>query len=323
MNIVVTGGAGFLGTQIIQELLKRQDAGRSPIEFTQITAIDMREAVVQDPRVTSVIGDISQRDLYRHAITQDTVGVFHLAAVMSGGSEENFDLAFDINVDATRNLLEALRESGSQARVVFTSSLAVFGGELPDVVTDTYATQPQSTYGAVKAIGELLVNEYSRKGFVDGRICRVPTIAIRPGQPNTAASSFVSGIIREPLKGIKTTLPTPLDLKLWISSPDAAVRNLVEVFYLSPQRLPQWRAINLPGVTVTPKEMLATLAEQAGEETRSLVHQELDQQVIDIVGSWPQSFDTSTAQQLGLVGDAGFEEIYSNYVTSASGEDPI
>ncbi len=313
MNIVVTGGGGFLGSRVIQLLLERKARGEALIDFEQIISLDLSECPVTDPRVRSVVGNIADPSLLESVITTETVGIFHLAAVLSGGSEDNFDLAMKINVGATQAILDTARATGVKPRIVFTSSLAVFGGQMPLVVPETLATQPESTYGAVKAIGELLVNEYSRKKFVDGRVCRLPTISVRPGKPNSAASSFASGVIREPLNGITSDCPVPLDTRMWLSSPDAAVANLVQAFEVDAELLGSWRTLNVPGITVTVEQMLESLASVGGREARDLVTLNLDERVMDIVCSWPGDFDVERLLGLGFVQDVDFDDVVRQY----------
>jgi len=313
MKIIVTGGGGFLGSKVTRELLAAKDEGRSVLDFDSIVSLDLVESPVRDQRVISEVGDIASEEFLHHHIDDQVVGIFHLAAVLSGGSEDDFDLAYKVNVEATRLVLEAARRQGKCPRIVFTSSLAVFGTGLPPVVTDSTAVQPESTYGAVKAIGELLVNEYSRKGYVDGRVCRVPTISVRPGKPNSAASSFASGIIREPLNGVRSIVPVPIDTQMWLSSPDTAVENLVRVFELTPQQLPVWRVINLPGITVTVQEMMQALERAGGSKAIELLDIEYDARVADIVLTWPRSFDLSAAESMGLIRDRNFDAMVDQY----------
>src|SRR4029079_4910488 len=211
----------------------------------------------------------------RSIVDSDVDVVYHLAAIVSGQAEAEFDLGMKVNVDATRALLEACRRLKKPPRFIFTSTVAVFGGPLPPVVPDSAAVTPQSSYGSAKAIDELLVNEYSRRGFIDGIVCRLPTIAVRPGAPNAAASSFVSGIIRRPLAGIDTVCPVPLDTRLWISSPDLVTANLVHAARLQTSDLESRRTVNLPGLSVTPGEMLDSLERVAGAAARALVRCEL------------------------------------------------
>lgn len=313
MKIIVTGGAGFLGSRVIRRLLDLQDDGAIEIAFDEIVSLDLAESPVEDDRVRSVVGDIGDMDLLRETVAEDTVGVFHLAAVLSGGSAVDFDLAMRVNVDATRALLEACRGAGNTPRFVFTSSLAVFGGEMPALVGEELATRPESTYGAFKAIGELLVNEYSRKGFVDGRVLRLPTISVRPGRPNSAASSFASGIIREPLNGEASVVPVPLDTRMWLSSPEKAVVNLVHGLQVDGDVIGPWRTINVPGISVTVGAMLDALREVGGEEARALVTEEADPAVMDIVCSWPGDFDVTRPLQMGFVRDEEFTDVVRQY----------
>lgn len=313
MKIIVTGGGGFLGSRVIELLLNGKDAGTGTVSFDEIVSLDLAECPVDDARVTSVTGSIGDAELLRRLVTADTVGIFHLAAVLSGGSEEDFDLAMGVNVDGTRALLEAARSIGTAPRFVFTSSLAVFGGEMPDLVPENLATQPESTYGVVKSIGELLVNEYSRKGYIDGRVCRLPTISVRPGRPNSAASSFASSIIREPMNGTASVCPVPLDTRLWLSSPNAAVANLVHAFELDGEKLGGWRVLNVPGLTVTAAEMLGSLERVGGRQARELVEVEYDERIDAIVGSWPGAFDVERTRNLGFVSDSDFDSIVQQY----------
>ncbi|GAA1349840.1 D-erythronate dehydrogenase [Falsarthrobacter nasiphocae] len=313
MKIIITGGAGFLGSLVATELLRAADAGQAPIPFDEILSVDLAPCPVQDERVTSLVGDLASPDVLREAVTAEVVGIFHLAAVLSGGSEADFDLAMRVNVDGTRALLEAARAAGSAPRFVFTSSLAVFGGNVPEVVPETWAAQPDSTYGAAKAMGELLVNEYSRRGWVDARICRLPTISVRPGVPNSAASSFASGIIREPLAGVESVCPVPHETRMWLSSPEAAVRNLVFALGVPGEALGAWRGINIPGISVTVGEMLAALDEVGGPDARALVRDERDPAVEGIVCSWPGEFEVQRLLDAGFTRDEDFLSVVRRY----------
>lgn len=312
MKIIVTGGAGFLGTRVIRSLLANDGKEGLP-EFTSIVSVDLADCPVRDPRVSSVSGDIADPAFVAGVVTGDTVGIYHLAAVLSGGSEDDFDLAMRVNVDGTRALLEAARATGNRPRFIFTSSLAVFGGKMPDVVPEDQALLPASTYGAQKAIGEFLVNDYSRKGYVDGRVCRLPTISVRPGKPNSAASSFASGILREPLAGIASNCPVPLDTRMWLSSPDVAVANLVHALAVDGDAIGTWRTLNIPGICVTVAEMLASLEAVGGKEARALVGHTPEQRVIDIVCSWPGAFEVDRTRALGFVADSNFDDVVRQY----------
>ena len=281
MTIVITGGAGFLGQKLAKRLLQldgiaaRDDGVRRPLD--RIVLVDQVPAPdLGDPRVEVVVADISAPGALDGVIGPDVDLVFHLAAVVSGAAEADFDLGLRINLDAARALLDRCRAAGHRPRVVFTSSVAVYGGLLPPVVTDDTPLNPRSSYGAQKAIGELLLADYTRKGFVDGRILRLPTISVRPGAPNKAASSFASGLIREPLNGQETVCPVPLDLKLWLLSPRRAIEAILAGAELSSQALGDKRAVNLPGLSVSVGEMIAALERVGGPEARSLIRYEPD-----------------------------------------------
>ncbi|WP_421083802.1 D-erythronate dehydrogenase [Rothia nasimurium] len=316
MHILITGGAGFLGTQLTQALLASKDAGTAPIPFDSILSVDLTTSQVTDKRVTSAVGDITDPAFINPLINENTVAIYHLAAVLSGGSAQNFDAAMAVNIDATRLLLEAARTQATTPRFIFTSSLAVFGGDVPDTVPATYGTQPTSTYGATKAIGELLVNEYSRKGYIHGLTCRLPTISVRPGSPNSAASSFASGIIREPLNGLPSTCPVPHNTRMWLSSPNTIITNLLHALTLPTDTLPTWRVLNMPGISVTVCDMLAALEDVAGQDVRALVTDEPNQDIMDIVCSWPGAFDVSQELALGFTADTTYQDIIIQHQNS-------
>lgn len=308
MNIVVTGGAGFLGQRLIHALLQSAASDLLPAH-ARIVSLDRVACPLADPRLLSRVGDVADSALLDELIDNETALVFHLAAVVSGQAEADFDLGMRVNLDATRALLEACRQRARAPKLVFASSLAVFGGELPERVGEAQATMPQSSYGAQKAIGELLVAEYSRKGFIDGRICRLPTISVRPGAPNAAASSFASGIIREPLMGLPSNCPVQLDTRLWLSSPERVIANLLHAARLDAAALGAQRTLNLPGISVTVEQMLDSLERLAGEQARALVTHQHDPRVAAIVCSWPSDFDLQRATALGFQGDVDFDAV--------------
>jgi nucleoside-diphosphate-sugar epimerase len=308
MKILITGGAGFLGKRLVARLLARAD-------IDEIVLVDMAPAEgFADPRVRAVAGDIADSTLMASLVDARTAGVFHLAAVVSGQAEADFELGMRINLDASRLLLDLCRQRGHKPRVVFTSSVAVYGGDLPDVVTDDLALRPASSYGTQKAIAELLLADYSRRGFVDGRVLRLPTVSVRPGLPNKAASSFASGIIREPLNGEDAVCPVAPETRLWLLSPRCAIDCLIHGFDLDADALGRQRAINLPGITVTAGEMVASLRRVAGEEVASRVHWERDAAIERIVGTWPGAWNTARAETLGFKGDANFEQVVRAYI---------
>lgn len=318
MNVVITGGAGFLGQRLARKLLQRgtlAGAAGAQEQIRRITLLDVVAATgFDDPRIHVVAGDISDAAVLAGVIDKDTSSVFHLAAVVSGQAEKYFDLGMRVNLDAARQVLEACRTAGCRPRVLFTSSVAVYGGELPATVLDTTALNPQSSYGIQKAIGELLLSDYSRKGFVDGRVTRLPTISVRPGKPNQAASSFASGIIREPLNGEAAICPVAGTTRLWLLSPRQAIECLVAVHDLPGESLGPHRIVNLPGLSVSVNDMAQALRTVGGEEVAARIAWQRDPAVERIVGGWPGAWDTSRATSLGLAADASFEAIVRAYV---------
>ncbi|QQX85848.1 SDR family oxidoreductase [Cupriavidus necator] len=320
MNVLITGGAGFLGLQLARLLLQRGtlNLDGQPVAIDCLTLLDVvAPQGLDDARVRVVTGDLSDPAVLRQAIDKDTGAVFHLAAVVSGQAEADFDLGMRVNLDASRALLETCRELGHQPRVLFTSSVAVYGGKLPPVVQDDTALNPQSSYGVQKAIGELLLSDYSRRGFVDGRVLRLPTISVRPGKPNAAASSFASGIIREPLSGVSANCPVAPDTPLWLLSPRAAVAALVNGIELAGERLGNRRVVNLPGLSVTAAGMVDALRRVAGDAVADRVTWEREARVENIVGTWPAAWNAERAQSLGFQSDASFDEVIRAYMEDA------
>jgi nucleoside-diphosphate-sugar epimerase len=309
--VLVTGAAGFLGGRLIEALLA---GGPARPRVTRVIAADVQAGPSADPRVEWRSGDLGD-PAFAESIVEPEVGVvFHLAAVLSGGSEEHFDLGMHVNVDGTRHLLAACRKRPVRQRVVFSSTLAVYGGALPDVVPEHFALMPSSSYGAEKAIAELLVLEHGRRGFIDGVVCRVPTVAVRPGAPNSALSSFVSGIVREPLAGVETTCPVPLDTRLWISGPGAVITNMLHAVGLPMDAFEGRATVNLPGLTVTPSDMLDCLERLAGAAVRARVRLAVDPRVSRIVCSWPGAFDVERPLRLGFVADRDVDAIVGEYI---------
>jgi nucleoside-diphosphate-sugar epimerase len=311
MKILITGAAGFLGRRLATALV----AGAPGLpEVSALIAVDTSACPIDDPRIDCRIGTITDDGFVASLVESDVDVVYHLAAVVSGQAEAEFDLGMRVNVDATRVLLDACRRLETPPRFIFTSTLAVYGGPLPAIVPEDVALVPQSSYGSEKAIAELLVHEYSRKEFVDGVVCRLPTVAVRPGAPNAAASSFISGIIREPLAGVDTVCPVPLDTRLWISSPDLATGNLVHASRVLTSDLEGRRTVNFPGVSVTPEEMLNSLERQAGAAVRARVRCEIDRRIAPIVCTWPGAFDVSRALRLGFSADRDLDSIVRQFM---------
>ncbi len=315
MDIIVTGGAGFLGERLIRALLDARGTAGLPV-FDRIVSLDLAPCPVDDPAVTSKVGNINDATLVGRIIGKDTAAVFHLAAVVSSQAEAEFETGMGVNLDGTRALLEACRTGANGPFFFFSSSLAVFGADCPDVVTDAQVLRPRSSYGTQKALGELLVADYARRGFVRGVVGRLPTVVIRPGKPNAAASSFASSILREPIAGQPATCAVAEDLALWISSPDAVIRNIVALAGIDHAALGTNVAVNLPGITVTPRQMLDELGARFGAEAVARVTIAPDPAIEAIVASWPAHFDVARARALGLTGDEDIGEIVSNYVAA-------
>lgn len=310
MTVLVTGGAGFLGTRLIQSLL----AGAIGPAPSRVICIDQVASTLADSRVVSVIGSVADAGVLEAAVPRDVTTIWHLAAVLSGQSEAEPDLAMAVNVRGTQALLQACRSAAKPPRFVFSSTVAVFGGPLPAVVPEDHALRPASTYGASKAIAELLVLEATRRGVVDGIACRVPTVSVRPGKPNSAMSSFVSGIVREPLAGTQSVCPVPLDTRLWVSSPAVTTHNLAHAARVTGEALDGVRSINLPGVCVTPAELLDSLERAAGADVRGLVRLEPDARIAAVVQGWPGAIDASRALRLGFSADADADALVTQFI---------
>jgi D-erythronate 2-dehydrogenase len=318
MKILITGGAGFLGERLARRLLSLGALTGPSGERDEIERLTLLDVAAPrgafDPRVRVVTGSISDPGVIAAALDDDTDSVVHLAAVVSGQAEADFPLGMQVNFDATRLLLELARRNENRPRFVFTSSVAVFGAPLPPVVQDDTAAVPQSSYGAQKLMCELLVHDYSRRGFVDGRALRMPTIAVRPGAPNKAASGFASSIIREPLAGQEAVCPVPPETVMWLMSPGKAIENLVHGHELPAERFGPSRIVNMPGLSVKVRDMVAALERVAGPAASRRIRWEPDPAVERIVRSWPGRFETPRADALGFQADATFDDIVRAYV---------
>lgn len=314
MRILITGGGGFIGQKVARALLDRGGIGPAPGAPPKLDEIVLFDQAfpshrVEGVRVRYVTGDMLDRDLLASACASEVDAVFHFASVVSAGAEADFDLGMRVNLDGMRNLLETCRAQALAPRLVFPSSVAAFGGDLPGIVQDTTAPTPQSSYGTQKVIGELMVSDYTRKGYIDGRTVRLPTIVVRPGKPNRAASGFMSSILREPLKGEPAVCPVPADASMWIASPERAVDMLIHAMELPAGAWGWNRTINGPGITVSVTEALAALERIAGSETVRRVRFEPDAAIAKIVLSWPVRFATVRADQLGFERDADIDAI--------------
>jgi len=319
MRIVVTGGAGFLGTRLVRKLIERgtlTDARGRARRIESLVLLDVAPPPIawNDPRVRVVVGDLADPAVIERAVTADTDSVFHLAAVVSGQAEADFDIGMRVNLDATRALLERCRKLAAPPKVVFTSSLAVFGGPLPDPVPDDAPITPQASYGVQKAIGEYLVYDMTRKGFIDGRSLRLPTVTVRPGKPNKAASSFASGIIREPLSGVDAPCPVAPTTRMWVQSPRTVVDNLIVGHEAPAAAFAHTRSVNVPGISVGVGEMVAALGRVAGAEVAARVKWNHDPVIDRIVATWPSNFAPRLGPALGMRADADFDGIIRAYI---------
>jgi nucleoside-diphosphate-sugar epimerase len=317
MRIVITGGAGFLGSRLARVILARgslTDASGEKRSVRELVLADVVPATASDRRVSVVTGDLGDPALLEKVVTADTDSIFHLAAVVSGQAETEFDVGMRVNLDATRALLERCRKLARPPKFVFTSSLAVFGGPLPDPVPDAAPVTPQTSYGTQKALGELLVYDMTRKGYIDGRSMRLPTITVRPGKPNKAASSFASGIIREPLSGIDAICPVARHTQIWVSSPRTVIANLIVGHEAPAASFAHTRSINVPGISIGVGEMVEALRRIAGGAVAERVKWQLDPPIDRIVSTWPARFAPVLGPALGMHADADFDSIIRAYI---------
>ncbi|NND32854.1 MAG: SDR family oxidoreductase [Saprospiraceae bacterium] len=314
MHVVILGGGGFIGLKLAKKLL--EDGGLVMGEITQLTLVDIAfpDLVPKDPRLECLKADFSDEPTMREVLQKQPGLIFHLAAIVSGEAEKNLDLGMRINFHASLQLLELCRTIALNPRIVFASSVAVFGGDVDRVILDDTGAKPRSSYGTQKAMVELLVNDYSRRGFIDGRSLRLPTITVRPGKPNAATSSFVSSIIREPLNGKAATYPVPSETEVWIQSPRRVIQNFIHAANIDEKILGDDRVINLPGLTTTIQEMIQSLEQMTSPDVTRLISYESDEFLQSIVLTWPPNFDPQRANTLGFVSDSSSEEIIRSYM---------
>jgi nucleoside-diphosphate-sugar epimerase len=314
MKIVITGGGGFIGFKLAKALLARGTLAAEKI--ARLTLVDQAfpADLPKDPRLATIAGDISDPDFAARAIAPDTASVFHLAAVVSGAAEADFDLGMRVNLQGMRNVLEQARKCARPPRLVFASSVAAFGGALPEVLDDSTTPAPQTSYGSQKVISEYLVSDFSRKGYIDGRSLRLPTIVVRPGKPNAAASSFASAVIREPLNGVTYDCPVGAETGVWLLSPRRVVEAFIHAHDLPAAKWGSNRVVNLPGITVSVDEMIAAMAKIAGAQTAKRVAWKPDARIEAIVKTWPVRFATTRAFELGFKADPDIGAVIRDYI---------
>lgn len=309
MKAVVTGGTGMLGKKLGKALLARS-------EITKIVLFDVVDPgdAPKDPRIEVVVGEVFDPATIAKLITPDTGAIFHLAGVVSAGAERDFDLGYRVNLDGTRVVLEAARRLPKPAKLVFASSLATYGGDLPEIIPDDFRLTPQTSYGIQKAMGEMLVADYTRKGYLDGRSLRLPTIVVRPGKPNLAASTFASSIIREPLSGQKAVCPVSADAWMPLLSPRRCIEAFMRAYDLPSSDWGWNRSLMLPSLDVTVGEMADGLKRHSGAKAFDLIEWKRDEMIAKIVAGWPKRLDSKRARKMGFQSDISMDELIRNYV---------
>jgi D-erythronate 2-dehydrogenase len=312
MHVLIIGASGMLGTKLCNML-----AVTGQVLGVQISKLTRHDIVLAPPppvssfRIETQMSDLSKEGEATKLLSDKPDVIFHLAAIVSGEAEANFEKGYSINFDGTRALLEAIRLVGGGycPKLVFTSSIAVFGSPFPDAIDDEYFTTPLTSYGTQKAMCELLISDYSRRGFIDGLALRMPTVCVRPGKPNKAASGFFSNIIREPLVGMEAILPVSDDVRHWHAAPRTAINMLLHAVNMDSSALGPRRSITMPGVSCTVAEQIAAMAKVAGPECVKLIRRVQDPVVAKIVSGWPRNFDPQLALALGFKADKDFEDI--------------
>jgi D-erythronate 2-dehydrogenase len=312
MNILVIGASGMLGGKLVSLLASSAMlAGQAIDKITRHDVVLSPPPPVSSFRIETQMGDLSIDGEAKKLVASKPDVIFHLAAIVSGEAEANFEKGYLINFDGTRNLLEAIRKIGGgyRPKLIFTSSIAVFGAPFADAIDDEFFTTPLTSYGTQKAICELLISDYSRKGFIDGIALRMPTVCVRPGKPNKAASGFFSNIIREPLVGLEAVLPVEDSVRHWHASPRTATRMLIHATELDTAEIGNRRTITMPGLSCTVAEQIEAMVRVAGAETAKLIKRVPDETIAKIVSGWPRNFNPQRALALGFKADRSFEEI--------------
>jgi D-erythronate 2-dehydrogenase len=320
MKVLVIGAAGMVGRKFVEKLAKTGTlAGRKVSRLTMADVIVPAAPAAAPFEVDTVACDLSAPAAAESLVANRPDFILHLAAIVSGEAEADFEKGYRINLDGTRYLFEAVRRAGYVPRLVFTSSIAVFGAPFPEVIGEEFFETPLTSYGTQKAIGELLLSDYTRRGFFDGIGIRLPTICVRPGKPNLAASGFYSNIIREPLKGEPAVLPVPEDVRHWFASPRSAVNFLFHAAEIDGTAVGPRRNLTMPGVSATVGEMIKSLGRVAGPDRTKLIRREPDPVIERSVGGWARDFDASRASALGFQAEKNFDEIIRVHIEDEHG----
>lgn len=322
MRILITGAGGMLGRKLTTALLTLDSIdGPHGGPIDHIDLVDVVASPIEDPRVTGHVADLADGPILENMAARDPDIVFHLAGVVSGEAEQDFGKGMRVNLDGTRRLFDALRDRPGVPRVVFTSSIAVFGAPFPPSIPDDFHLTPLTSYGMQKAASEMLLADYTRRGFIDGIGLRLPTISVRPGAPNAAASGFFSSIIREPLAGERVVLPVSREVRHTHASPRSAVGFLLHAAALDGDSIGPRRNLTMPGVSVTVGEQIEALVRAAGPDVADLIMDDPDPFVADIVAGWPQRFTTDRADQLGFTSEATFDDIIQTHIDDELSDD--
>lgn len=322
MHVLVLGAAGMLGRKLTQAISERRQISGVPV--SKLTLVDV--VSVDEPTfigtVEVKVADLTKPNAARELLADRPQVIFHLAAIVSGEAEASFEKGYSVNLDGTRNLFEAIRQHSPEGycpKIVFASSIVVFGAPLPDVISDDQVLTPQNSYGTQKAIGELLLADYSRRGFLDGIGIRLPTIAIRPGKPNQAASGFFSSILREPLIGLEARLPVAEGVRHWFASPRAAIGFLLHAAELDTTSIEGGRSLTMPGVDATVGDEIAALRRIAGDKAVALIRREFDPDIALMIAGWPRAFTPKRALALGFKAESSIDDIIIAHIEDELG----
>ena len=313
MKIIITGAGGFVGQTLAKKLVEV-----SPETELILADVQAPPNPTSSTKVECIGADLTKDETRKALIDRSPDAVYILHGIMSSGSEANLELGLSVNFDSVRGLLDIIREKKPDTKVIFTSSCAVFGrAAVENVATETdIVPMPESSYGTQKLMVEYLVNDYSRRGLIDGRVVRLPTVFVRAGAPTAAASSFVSGIVREPVHGQESELPVDPNIGIWLVSPRTLAHNLVHAMNVPAEKFGHFRTVLLPGYTATSGEILDALEKVAGKDTRALVKEKRNEEIQRIVLSWPGKYNTARAKELGFADDVGLEQTIKDFVES-------